>query len=431
MKLIKFPSHSFYRKKLDNGLTLVLIPLKNEKIVSVGIFVKVGSRYETVENSGISHFLEHMTFGGTKTRNENEIMAKLDSIGALYNAATSKEYTYFYANGNYKDANVLLDIILDMYMNPIFPEKKIKKERDVVLEELGMHNDDNVLLLYDDMMELIYDHTTLGNPILGSYETVRNITRNDLINYHAKYYIPSNSVLVVSGNFNYTKIYDRIKKQFNKKQYNQSIIKTSYDIIQYIPKLSIIYGEQLFQTNVIIAFRSFKHDDERNFTLGIISNYLTSGFTSVLFSLLRTKLGVAYNCSSSNETYLDHGIFYIHTGLDSKKSVHAITLILNELKKIRNGNINDNVFNNAKKIIETSMLFSLTNPYDYMMSHGTKELENRGNISNEYILEKVQKITLNDIKKVANEVFISKHMNISILCEKLDKTQLIHQINNF
>ena len=206
MKLVKFPAYNFYKEKLNNGLTLVLIPLKDEKIISVGIFIKVGSRYETDENNGISHFLEHMTFGGTNTKTENEIMAKLDSVGALYNAATSREFTYFYTNGNYKDSNILLDIILDMYMNPIFPEKKIKKERLVVLEELGMHNDDNQMLLYDDVMNLMYNFTTLGNPILGSYETVSNITRDDLLNYHNKYYTPNNSILVVSGNFNHNKI---------------------------------------------------------------------------------------------------------------------------------------------------------------------------------------------------------------------------------
>ena len=431
MKLVKFPAYNFYKEKLNNGLTLVLIPLKDEKIISVGIFIKVGSRYETDENNGISHFLEHMTFGGTNTKTENEIMAKLDSVGALYNAATSREFTYFYANGNYKDSNILLDIILDMYMNPIFPEKKIKKERLVVLEELGMHNDDNQMLLYDDVMNLMYNFTTLGNPILGSYETVSNITRDDLLNYHNKYYTPNNSILVVSGNFNHNKIYDKIVKGFSNKHYDQSIIKQSYNIQQTIPQLSIIYGEQLFQTNVMIAFRSFKYGDDRNYTLDIISKYLTSGFTSVLFTLLRTKLGVAYSVSTSNETYSDHGIFYIATGLDVKRSVEAISLILDEIKKIRKGEINKDIFNNAKRIFETSMLFELSSPYDYMMSHGMKEIGNTGNISNEYILEKIKKITINDIKNIANDVFLSKNMNISILCEKLDKTQLIHQINNF
>jgi zinc protease len=432
MKLIKFPSYSFYRETLYNGLTLVLIPLKDDKIVSVGIFIKVGSRYEHKENSGISHFLEHMTFGGTNTRTENEIMSKLDSIGALYNAATSREYTYFYANGNFKDANILLDIILDIYMNPCFPEKKINKERAVVLEELGMHNDDNQMLLYDDVMDLVYDFSTIGDPILGTYETVSNITKKDLNTYHDKYYTPNNSILVVSGNFNYSKMYNSIVKKFRKKQYDKQIItRTSLNIQQTIPQLSIIYGKQLFQTNVIITFRSFKHTDKRNYTLDIISRYLTSGFTSVLFTLLRTKLGVAYACSASNETYTDHGIFYIMTGLEGKRAVEAIILIFEELKKIRKGNIDDNIFKSAKKIFETSMLFDLSSPFDYMMSHGMKELEEMGNISNEYILEEIRKITVNDIKKVASEVFISKNMNISILCEKLDKNQMIHCINNF
>lgn len=431
MKLIKFPSYSFYKEKLNNGLTLILIPLKDEKIVSIGMFIKVGSRFETNENSGISHFLEHMTFGGTNTRTENEIMSKLDSIGALYNAATGREFTYFYTNGSFKDINILLDIILDMYMNPCFPEKKINKERAVVLEELSMHNDDNQMILYDNVMNLIYNFTTIGDPILGTYETVGNITRDDLIEYHGKYYIPNNSILVISGNIDHIKIHDMVSKEFNKKQYDQLIIKTSYNIEQTIPQLSIIYGKQLFQTNVIIAFRSFKHKDERNFQLDIISKYLTAGFTSVLFSLLRTKLGVAYSCSTSNETFTDHGIFYIMTGLESKTSVKSITLILEELKKIRKGKIDKNIFNSAKKIFETSMLFDLISPYDYMMSHGIKELEDIGNISNEYVLNKIKKISISDIKKVANEVFVSKNMNISVLCEKIDKTQLIHIMNNF
>ena len=255
--------------------------------------------------------------------------------------------------------------------------------------------------------------------------------KKSLINYHDKYYIPNNSILVVSGDFDRTTIFNKIVKEFEHVKNIPLTINATFNIQQEIPQLSIIYGKQLFQTNVIIGFRTFKHTDERNYEMDLISKYLSSGFTSILFSLLRTKLGVAYMCSTANDTYNDHGMFYIITGLESKKAIDAVILILNELKKIKKGKIDNNIFKSSKKIYETSMLFDLISPFDYTMSHGMKELTDLGNISNEYELNKIKKLTIKDITKVAKEVFVSSGLNISILCEKIDKNRLIHNIYDF
>ncbi len=201
--------HKVYKKIFKNGMKLLGIPTKSN-IVSIGIYVNIGSRYESKNNHGVAHFLEHMMFKGTKNISGKELSLKLDSVGAVYNAGTSYEYTYYYIYGHKNDINLFIDLIFDLYFNPKFDDDDIKKERQVVLEELQMSNDSISNIIYDILHKKTFSNSNLSRNILGTQSSIKSLTKEKLKDFRNKYYVPNNSLVVISGGFEPNKIYSKI-----------------------------------------------------------------------------------------------------------------------------------------------------------------------------------------------------------------------------
>lgn len=342
----------YNKYNLKNGLTYINIPKKNE-LISVGFLVKVGSRDENKKNNGISHFLEHMLFKGTKKRNTSQLLKELDDLGTIYNALTTIDFTAYELHGDTQDKYKLIDIILDLYQGANLYQKDINKERGVILEEYNLTMYDITDIIFNTLSEELFKGTSLEQPIIGTKKNIKNFTRNDLVKFRNKYYCPSNTIFMTIGDVDEKKVINiinkKIKFECNNPNLRKQIIST-----QDKPRLNITKSDGNGQVNILIAFvhNGYNNKIEYNLESLIISYILTSGIGSILLNVLRTKYGLAYSCQSDNEELEDNSLFYIKTAVDEKRCDFALEKILEELYKLRKNGINKIDINNIKKSIK-------------------------------------------------------------------------------
>ena len=415
--------YEVYRKELKNKMRIISVPMKDTQIVSIGIFVKVGSRNETEDNNGISHFLEHMMFKGTRNYTSKEISEKLDNVGAVYNAATSYESTCYYINGHKKDIKLFIDILSDIYMYSLFDEKDMITEKKVVIEELNMYKDEPSDVINDMLHNKIFSDTSLKYSILGTKENIKSFRRKDLVEYNKRYYTPENTVVVITGDIKHKEIFKILEQKMGKNN-NKNINNNQADdyIIKHNDKMSITVKEKkdIGQTNIIIAYKAKSYYSEEKYIYNIIAGILSFGFSSRLFELLRNKLGVAYHSSARPLLFMNEGIFTINMGVDNKKVNISIEKVIEEINLMRNNENGRGVklseLDKVKQQITTSFLLDMNSPTDYMTYYGSQELV-YNNVSKTLIkdtLLKYEEITLNDVNRVMKDLFKKDNMNIFV-----------------
>ncbi len=394
------------RKTLENGLRILLLPNKKFESVAVGIFVKVGSRYEDKQNNGISHFLEHMLF------KDKKLVERLDCLGAKYNAETSYESTHYYLYGSKKDTDEFIDIISNIYKNPSFKKSDIDNEKGVITEELNMLVDDSDEMINDEINKKVFKNSNLKLPIIGTKKNIMSFTKNNLESYFKKYYVPPNTIFVVTGNFDDKKVYTRINKNLgnikytDKKDYELDI---PSEIIQKEPKFHLIKDNYISQSNIMITYRSTSMFSNKQLHYDIIGDILSSGCSSRFFKLLRNKLGITYYNYSYNLSYLHEGVFIINVGVDPKRTKECINAIIKEIQNLKDNGITENELNKSKKIRETHYMFNIENPLDILNHFGLLELyQINDNMKN------LNKVSLNDINNTINELFNKNNLNIFV-----------------
>ncbi len=411
------------KKVLKNGMRVVIVPLKDSQLVSLGIFVQAGSKNENDRTNGLAHFLEHMMFKGTINRTSDEIMSTLDNLGASYNAATSYEFTFYEIHGHKDDTMKFLEIMTDLYLNPAFPEKDMEIEKGVVIEEINMTHDNHNRQVSNDLHRVMYKGYPMERTIIGNKKNILNMKRNDLIEFRKKYYVPKKSVFVVAGNVDSKKVMAFIEKNFqdikNPKEYS-GIPKT--EDMQKGVNLLVKHKPELSQKLVMIGFRGADMNNKDKYVLNIISDILSSGFTSRLFELLRTKLGATYFNSADHDDYIDHGIFSIYMGISEGKLEEAIKGVFQEIKRLKKEKVPKKELDKVKKKIEVAMHLQLTKPRDHVLWYGFNEmfygknyptLEEEGHI--------YQDISPEEIKRVANKYFVKDRLNVIAHGQGLDK----------
>lgn len=422
----------FTKKILNNGVRVLLIPKKNYNLISMGIFVKAGSCDENKSNNGIAHFLEHMMFKGTKKRKTKDLLNELDETGAYYNASTSKEFTMYEINGNYKDTNLFLDILLDIYLNSTLTKEDIEVERGVIMEEINMYLDNNEEIVSNKLYSISFKNNNLGKKILGKKNNIKNFKKNDFIKFKKENYLPEDTVIVVFGNFEKKKVFNKIKKEMKnlKNSSNEkSIIKKIN--IQQKPNYYFI-KKNLQQTIISIGFKSFsKYEIKNNLILSLISDILTNSFTSILFDILRTKLGLIYYVNSSSHQYSNAGLFVINIGVNNNCVYETIKIVFDELNKLKKKNINKKFLKKAKKLSETLMLFKSENHNNILNRFGYNELFFKEHLSIEKEFNIQKRISTNDIKNISKKIFQKQYLNLVVLGNIESKEKIINLINNY
>jgi predicted Zn-dependent peptidase len=380
-----------------NNLQCVLVNLPCSNIVSAGFFVKIGSAYETMDERGISHFLEHMLF--KKKTNQ------LDQLGISYNAATSREYTYYECHGNTKQIKELIYLLFLIFTKPVFIESEVDSERQVVFEEMKGDKMNTKKQLYESTIFKIFNrrNESYSLPIIGTEESLNSIDANKLKTYFNKYYHYDNSVFVVSGNMNIPMITNYIKKLV--KQYPRSGTKTSdielMDVV-VAPSMYLKHSVNRSQTTMMINFFVKNLSETQKIQLGLLHHILTGNFMSILFNELRVKRGLCYGINSDNilikKDNKYNGIIFIKVDADPHKIKECLKLILQFVltRKIKSTN-----YLNSKKSLDNIISFSFQTSKDYMYYYGNMLLNNESTLP--YKLIKILKsTTLSDINNLLN-----------------------------
>lgn len=406
---------NYTKKKLKNGMRIITIPMKENPTTTVLVLVETGSKYENKENNGISHFLEHMCFKGTSRRpSAFDITKELDGIGAQYNAFTGQEYTGYYAKADYKNLNTILDVVSDMYLNPIFPDKEIEKEKGVIIEEINMYQDLPQRIIWDVFHKLLYGDHPAGWNIAGTKENVQKILRTDFIDYRSKHYVASATTVIVSGKINEKEVFKKVSTAFKdigkwKKDEKEKVWEN-----QKTPQVAVQHKDT-DQTHLILGVRSFNTYNKYNPIIMVLDAVLSGGMSSRLFQKLRDEMGVCYYVGADNSEYTDHGFFSIFAGVDSKRVKEVITTILAEMNKIKKNLIKPDELNKAKQYLIGNLNLGLESSNSLAIYYGMQEVLKKEIKKPEDVIKEIKAVTADQIRFVAERIFKDEGLNLAIV----------------
>lgn len=398
-----------------NGLRLITVPMEHTKAATVLVMVGTGSRYETKEINGISHFLEHMMFKGTEKRpGYLDISMELDAIGAEYNAFTSKEYTGYYAKASIENFDQILDIESDIFLNSKFDLEEIEKERGVIIQEINMDFDNPMRHIGDVYEELLYGDQPLGWNIAGTKEIILAMKPEKIREYFNTHYFAKNTVVAMAGNVDPAKVKEQVEKHFVNIR-EQSILKPlPVAIKQEKPGLKI-FNKKTDQAHIVLGVRGYDMFHPKKEVLQTIAVILGGGMSSRLFVEVREKRGLAYYVSASSDSYLDTGDFSVSAGLEKTKLHSALEVILDELKKFKTEKISEKELKKAKDQVKGRMAISFESSDDLASYYATQELLKKEILTPEERFEKLNAVTVEDIWEAANDIFQNEKLNLAII----------------
>lgn len=388
--------------------------------MTVLVMFPVGSRYETEKLSGVSHFIEHMMFKGTKKRPNTLILTReIDRLGADYNAFTEKEFTGYYIKANKDYIETILDILADMLNNSLFDAEEIQREKTVIVEELRMYRDNPLMNIGNIFEGLMYQNCPLSWDIGGTDKTVMSIKRQDMLAYRDRYYRPDNMTIVVAGNIDKS-IEEKLNRNFVKKlNGNCEEIKRKFEPAKLGPvtkgKLLRVEQKKTDQAQLMFGFPGLDHNSKHNPALGVLNTILGGSMSSRLFIKIRERLGLAYMVRSGADSYRDTGYFYIRAGLDAKNIKRAINVSKQEMEKILEKGVTDRELKDAKTHIRGGLALAMEDS-SAQASWYAKEILFHDKIKTpEERLREIEAVTNDAIKTVANKLFDFGKMRTAII----------------
>ena len=405
----------FKKTVLENGLRLITVPMENANSVTVLILVGTGSKYETKEINGISHFLEHMFFKGTPKRpNTLEISETLDGVGGQYNAFTSKELTGFWAKVDKKNLDIALDWISDIFLNSNFDEKEISREKGVIIEELNMYLDTPTIYIGELWDDLLYGDQPAGWKIIGEKENILSFDRKKVVDYYKSHYDTSNTIVCVAGSFNQKEIGKKVKNCFENMSKSRAEDKIKVQENQKEPAV-LIHNKKTDQTHFCLGVRGYDLFDRRRYAQSLLSIILGGNMSSRLFIKVRERNGLAYSIHTSTDSTSDTGYLVTQAGIDHKNLEKAIKLIVEEYKDLKNNKITEKELQKAKDYIKGVTSLSLDSSDNQASFYANQEILLGEIITPEEKFKRIDAVTINDILAVAKDIFIAEKMNMAVI----------------
>ncbi len=415
--------HSIYTKKvLKNGLTLLTVPIETASSITMSIFVKAGSRYEEQKINGISHFLEHLHFKGTKNYpTAKKLSETVDSIGGEFNANTGKEHTQYFIRAAYEHLPLVFNVLTDMLQNPLFDEKEMEREKGVIIEEINMYKDNPQIHVESLFEETLWPETALGRDIAGSAEVIRSVKRADIVAYRNRFYQPGNMIIAISGKFDQKQLEDLVEKHWShvpsKKFGNfKSVVEK-----QSQPRLSV-ENKVTEQAHMVVGFNAYAYKHKNNYPLRILSTVLGGGMSSRMFLRIRERLGLAYYVSTSFNNYLDTGDFLVQSGLKVASAPQALEVILDELRKVRDQGIASKELKKAQEYIKGKIALAMEDPHDKLEWYLGQEAFNGRVKTIKQAFEELDKVTVDQANKVAQDLIRNDRLNMALIGPFKDKT---------
>ena len=409
---------SVRRTVLSSGLRIVTEEVSSVRSAAVGIWVNIGSRDEAPATAGASHFLEHLLFKGTPRRNALEISSAIESVGGEMNAFTSKEYTCFYARVIDTDLPMAVDVISDLITSSIVTAEDVDAERKVVLEEIAMRDDDPSDLVHDLYAETYYGDTALGRPILGTIDSINNMSRNTVFNYYKKRYLPQDLVVAVAGNIKHKRVVAMVE---------EALSRDNFLDVQGTPQIrpntavkggkqgrvGIIYRKSE-QAHMFYGMQGVARNDDRRFTMGVLSSALGGGMSSRLFQEIREKRGLAYSVYSYAQQFAGSGQIGFYAGCNPSKATEVINIIQEVLADVASNGMSHEEIERAKGAVRGSLVLSQEDSASRMSRIGKSEIVYGNIMGFDEILKAVARVTPEDVRVIASE-FLTKTPTLGVV----------------
>jgi predicted Zn-dependent peptidase len=401
------------KSTLPGGLRVVTENINTVRSMSVGVWVKTGSRDETDRQAGITHFLEHMLFKGTEKRSAFDIAQSMESVGGYLNAFTSSEYTCYYSRCLDSELERALDVLSDMVLHSTFPEKEINKEKKVVIEEMKMYRDSPEDYVFEEFNSLVFEKHPLGRPIIGFEHTVNQFGRDDLMNYVNERYHPSNLIISVAGNANHEQVLALVQRFFTLEDKPVSI--PDRIPLSLYEKRRKEVRKPIEQTHLIIGRRALSHDHPDRYKLLLANTILGGGMSSRLHQNIREKHGYCYSIQSFNQSYKDTGLFGVYAGTDKEYLPHLQELIYKELSELSEKEVTGKELSEAKTQLKGKLMLAQESMSNRMTRLAKSELYFDRYISLDELINHIDEVTSGDIRTFAQEFFKESHFTETVL----------------
>lgn len=412
-KITGHPTRNVRREVLPNGLTVLTEEMDHIRSASIGIWVKTGSRHEDPDVNGISHFIEHMVFKGTRTRNAEEIARQVDSIGGNMDAFTGKETVCFNVKILDEHIPTAMDVLSDMVLDPVFDEKEIEREQGVILEEIKMDEDNPDYLVHEIFTQNFYKDHPLGKPILGTKETVRRFNRAAIYAHYQKKFAPGNLIIAAAGSLNHADFVDQVRQRF------EHLKPQSNGFHQEAPKtyarITMRNKKALEQVQICIGVPACSISHHKRYACYILNTLLGGGMSSRLFQNVREKQGLVYAIFSELNPFSDTGCLAVYAGTSRESAPKVVQSVVREFHELKNVPVTAEELARAKSQLKGSLMLGLESSTARMSNLARQEMYYDHFHTMDEIIEKIERVTIEDVRALANEFFRPDMIALTVL----------------
>jgi len=405
----------FEHYTLKNGMEVILVPRAESPATTVMATVKVGSKYETKDISGLSHFLEHMAFKGTKQYPlPSDISTELDGLGAHYNAFTNEEWTAYYAKVRNDAFDKALNIIADMYLNPTVPAEELEKERGVIIEEINMYEDMPMWKVDELFSKVLYGDQPAGWSVAGRKEVVQRVQRDEFLAYRAKHYTSGNTIITVAGGYNPADVKEKIAAAFRGIMEAPDTPLPDVREKQSRPQEIVMFKES-DQAHLVLGFRAFDAHDARHFPLMVLADLLGGGMSSRLFKHVRDELGLAYYIDAETHLFTNNGFVAARAGVAKDRVGDALRAIVAEFKELTERSVGEDELKKTRAHLIGGLFLSLETSDQLASFYTGQRVMNLAPLMPEDVAERIERVTAADIQAVARDLFTDDRLNLAAL----------------
>jgi predicted Zn-dependent peptidase len=401
------------RTVLPNGLAIVSEEMPHLRSVSIGIWVRTGSRHEDPEVNGISHFVEHMVFKGTGTRTAEQIAKTVDSIGGNLDAFTAKETICFNVKVLDENLDLALDVLSDLVLNPTFHEDDITKERGVIIEEIKMDEDNPDYLVHEIFVQNFWKNHPLGRPILGTKDTVRKFEQKLLFDYYGARFLPGNMVISAAGNIRHEVLVKLVDSRFGHLKPIANVLSDAPPKAQ--PKIVLKNKKSLEQVQICLGVPSYSISHKDRYSSFVLNTLLGGGMSSRLFQNVREKQGLVYSIFSELNPYRDTGMMTIYAGTSKDSASKVVKSIVTEFRELKNTPVSAEELARAKAQLKGSLMLSLESSSARMSNLARQEMYYERFSGMSEIIERVESVTIEDVQNCAKEFFAPDQIAVTVL----------------
>lgn len=403
------------RRVLPNGLVIITETMPHVRSISTGVWIRTGSRREKPAENGIAHFIEHMVFKGTELRQAEDIARSIDSIGGMLDAFTAKEMICFNAKVLDEHLPIAFEVLADLVLRPLFADADVAKEKQVVLEEIKMDQDNPDYLVYELFTQGLWPNHSLGRPILGTPETVRSFHRDLLFSCFRPWYAPNNMVITAAGNLDHQRLVSFVEREFGELKLDVSPAPT----IAPSPEAPIRLENkrELEQVHLCIGVPAYRMAHERRFGAAVLNNILGGGMSSRLFQKVREKQGLAYAVFSELSPYTDTGMLSVYAGTSQETVLQVIDLVIAEFRNLKQSPVAVDELRRAKDHLKGSLMLSLESTSSRMSNLARQEMYFGRFLTLDELLQSIELVTREEVQQIAQEFFHQERVTVTVLGE--------------